>query len=121
MAQFAKRLPDHGWDVTVLTGKHADAVSLDNPALASLAERVNIVRAWGPTSVVATRGRAAPRHGINAVIRRGLRTVVRSLMFPDREVLWMPAALAAGARALRETPHDAVLATYTPGTNLLIG
>jgi hypothetical protein len=50
-----------------------------------------------------------------------LRTTVMTVMFPDREILWAPAAIAAGRKALRNQPHHAVLATYGPATNLVVG
>ena len=121
MGQFARLLPDFGWDVTVLTGEHNKGVSIDAPAVDALQGKATIVRAWSPTSAVATRGRAVPRHGVKAALRGALRTAVMSVMFPDREVVWIPAAVAAGRKALAAQPHDAVLATYSPGTNLIIG
>lgn len=121
MGQFAKLLPEFGWDVTVLTGLHRSSVAIDAPAIDALQGRTNIVRAWSPASAIATRGRAAPRYGLKSVVRRAVRTTVMSMMFPDREILWVPAAVAAGTRALRAQPHDAVLATYSPGTNLIVG
>ncbi len=121
MGQFAKLLPEFGWDVTVLTGQHRSSVAIDNAAIDALQGRTKIVRAWSPTSTVATRGRAVPRHGLKSLIRRALRTTIMSMMFPDREILWVPAAVSAGRKALSEQPHDAVLATYSPGTNLIVG
>src|SRR5438132_14425191 len=35
--------------------------------------------------------------------------------------MWIPGALAAGARALRERQHDLVLATHGPASDLLLG
>lgn len=121
MGQFAKLLPQFGWDVTVLTGQHNKGVSIDSLAIDALEGKTTIVRAWSPTSAVATRGRAVPRHGLKAKLRTALRTAVMSVMFPDREVVWIPAAVAAGKKALAEQPHDAILATYSPGTNLIVG
>lgn len=121
MGQFAKLLPEFGWDVTILTGRHQASVALDDHAVASMAESTTIVRAWSPTSAVATRGRAAARHGLKALARRALRTATQSMLFPDREILWVPTALAAGRRAMQAQPCDAVLATHGPATNLLLG
>ena len=44
-----------------------------------------------------------------------------SVLFPDREVMWVPGAIAAGRREMAKTRHDAVLATYGPGSALLVG
>ncbi len=119
MAQFAKRLPDFGWEVTVLTGRPAAGIALDTAAVEALTGRVAIVRGWSPTAGVATRGGPASRSP--SIARRGLRLAMMSVLFPDREVVWVPGAVAAARRAMEATPHDAVLATYGPATNLVIG
>ncbi len=121
MYQFAKLLPEHGWDTTVLTGKQPASIALDAPAIAALSDHTAIITSWSPASVVVTRGRAAPRQGPRALVRHALRNVMKTVLFPDREVLWVPGAVVAGTRALRERPHHAVLATYSPATNLIIG
>jgi glycosyltransferase involved in cell wall biosynthesis len=119
MGEFARRLPDHGWDVTVVTARHA-ASAIDRGAASAIAERATIVEAWSPTAVV-PRGIATPRRGARAIARKLARTAVASVLFPDREVLWVPAAIAAGRRALAATPHDAVLATHGPASAIVVG
>jgi glycosyltransferase involved in cell wall biosynthesis len=119
MGEFARLLPDHGWDVTVLTARHS-ASAIDRDGAAAIAKRARIVEAWSPTAVV-PRGVATPRRGPLAIARRFARTAVATITFPDREMLWIPAAIAAGRRALAATPHDAVLATYGPASTLLVG
>lgn len=121
MGQFARLLPEIGWDVTVLTARHAAGVSHDRQAVQTISERATVIEAWSPSAAVSQRGRPVVKHGIKGAARRALRTAMLSFVFPDREVFWAPAALAAGRRALRERPHDLILATYGPATNLLIG
>ncbi len=121
MGQFARLLPDFGWDVTVLTAKHDQAVALDHEAVEALAGRATIVESWSPLSAVVPRGHAVPRRGPKAAARRLVRTAALSVMFPDRQVLWVPSAIAAGRKALRRTPHDAVFATCGPASDLVIG
>jgi glycosyltransferase involved in cell wall biosynthesis len=118
MGQFARMLPEFGWDVTVLTAKH-DGV--DKRALEALASRATIVETWSPSSALVRRGVAAPKRGLRGLARRTLRTAALSLVFPDREVFWVPGAIAAGRHALATTPHDLVLATHGPASDLVVG
>ncbi len=118
MGQFARLLPDHGWDVTVLTAKH-DGV--DSTALAELDGRARIIETWSPASAVVKRGAPTPKRGVRSWARKTLRTAAMSVLFPDREVLWVPGAIAAGKRALAETPHDIMLATHGPASDLVVG
>ncbi len=121
MGQFARMLPEYGWDVTVLTGRTAGGDSTDQAAADALATQATVIRTWSPSSKVVKRGSPSPKHGWRALARRGLRAAASSVLFPDREVFWAPAAIAAGRRALRSVPHDLVLATHGPATNLIVG
>lgn len=121
MGQFARLLPDHGWDVTVLTGQPPASISLDTAAEAAIAKRARIVRTWSPASSVVKRGAPVAKKGVAGLVRNVVRTAAFAVVFPDRDVFWVPAAVRAGRRALRETHHDVVLATYGPGSNLLVG
>jgi glycosyltransferase involved in cell wall biosynthesis len=121
MGQFARLLPEFGWDVTVLTANHDQAVALDHAAVEALAGRATIVESWSPLSAVVPRGHAVPRRGAKAAARRILRTAALSMLFPDRQVLWVPSAIAAGRKALREVEHDVVFATHGPASDLVIG
>jgi glycosyltransferase involved in cell wall biosynthesis len=120
MGQFARILPDYGWDVTVLTGRH-QAAALDAAALDEIARRVRIVQAWSPATRLVKRGQPVPKYGLLGAARRVVRTAATSVVFPDREVFWVPGAIEAGRRALTEQPHDLVIATYGPGSNLIVG
>jgi len=108
-------LPDVGWEVSVLTAKH-DAIDH-----AARSDRTDVIEAWSPMSKLAPRGAPAPRHGLKAFARTGLKALASTLMFPDREVFWVPAAIAAGRRVLASQPHDVVLATHGPASNLIVG
>jgi hypothetical protein len=117
MGQFARLLPDFDWDVTVLTAKHE---GVDTLAVDALAGRARIIGTRSPSKIV-PRGLPTPKHGPAALARAAARTIVRSILFPDREILWVPGAIEAGRRVLDETPHDAVFATHGPGSNLIVG
>jgi len=119
--QFCRYLPEHGWAPTVLTGPADDSAAVDALALAELPPCVRVVRADCPLSGRAARGAANPRGGLAAAMRGAARAASRLVLLPDRQVLWKAAALRAGREALAGERHDAVLATFGPGTNLLVG
>jgi len=119
MGQFARLLPDRGWDVTVVTGRQPDAVAIDRDGERAIAERATILRAWSPAATVVKRGTPVAKHGLKGIARRAVRAAAVSVLFPDREVLWVPGAVAAGRQALRDQHHDAVLGTYGPPSNLV--
>ena len=120
MGQFARLLPDHGWDVTIVTGKPG-ASALDREGAAEIAKRARVVEAWSPANQVVKRGQPVAKHGLRGLARRAARGAALSLLFPDREILWVPGAIKAARTALRDDPHDVVVATYGPASNLLVG
>jgi glycosyltransferase involved in cell wall biosynthesis len=120
MGQFARMLPDHGWDVTVVTGRPGSS-ALDRGAAAEIAARARIVEAWSPANQVVKRGKPVAKHGVRGLVRRIVRGAAVSVVFPDREVFWVAPAIDAAKRVMRELPHDVVVATYGPASNLLVG
>lgn len=121
MGEFARLLPEHGWDVTVLTGRHSGSHALDHGAASAVADRATIVEAWSPSSAIVKRGAPVPKHGLMKFLRGAIRTAATSVLFPDREVLWAVPAIRAGQNAMRATRHDVVFATCGPPSNLLVG
>lgn len=121
VGQFAKYLPEHGWAPTVLTGPVAEAERVDDAALVELPECVKIVRAECPTVAGGARGATNTAGGLAGLVRRAARLASRLIFLPDRQILWKKYAVAAGLEALGREKHDAVFATYGPGTNLLVG
>jgi glycosyltransferase involved in cell wall biosynthesis len=121
MGQFARMLPDVGWNVTVLTARHSATTSIDRTEADQIAARASVIEAWSPTSTVSRRGKPVARVGLRGAVRSAARFVSRSVLFPDREALWIPSALRAGRRALAQERHDVVFASYGPASNLVIG
>jgi len=119
MGQFARMLPDVGWEVTALTAKHG--IAIDSAEVAAIASRARIVEAWSPITSLSLRGKTVPKQGWKGRTHRLARTILQAVVFPDREVGWFPQALVAGRRVLRDQRHDVVFASYGPGTNLLVG
>jgi len=119
--QFCKYLPESGWAPTVLTGPVAASEAVDDAALAELPDCVRVVRADCPLAERAPRGAANPRGGLGGWLRRAARTASRLAFVPDRQVLWKANAIRTGREALARERHDAIFATFGPGTNLLVG
>ena len=57
------------------------------------------------------------KRGIKSLLRR----VSTAVLQPDPQILWRQPALKAGLQLLRETPHDAIIATGPPFSSLLLG
>jgi glycosyltransferase involved in cell wall biosynthesis len=121
MGQFARLLPEYGWDVTVVTGRPDPSSALDTEGAAEIAKRAVIVDAWSPASRVVKRGQPVAKHGLRGLARRVVRNAAVSVVFPDREVFWVAPAIKAAKQAMRDTRHDVVLASYGPASNLLVG
>jgi glycosyltransferase involved in cell wall biosynthesis len=120
MGQFARLLPEVGWDVSVLTGRH-EAGALDRDSAHEIEKRARIVTARSPASQIVSRGTPAPRRGFRSLLHRTARTAAASVLFPDRQVLWIPRAIEAGVKLMRELEHHVVLATHGPASNLIVG
>ena len=128
-AKWAKYLRRCGWDVTVLTTENPSVPVRDESLLADLPDDVRIVRArtWEPDYRVKQSlvGVASTKPGlltrIKSVVRSLAKRVVRLALQPDPQVLWNPNALRAGAAALREQPHDAILVTAPAYSSFFIG
>jgi glycosyltransferase involved in cell wall biosynthesis len=119
--QFCKYLPEFGWAPTVLAGPAAASEAVDDAALAELPDCVRVVRADCLLAERAPRGAVNPPGGLGGWLRRAARTAARLALVPDRQVLWKANAIRAGREALARERHDAIFATFGPGTNLLVG
>lgn len=116
---LASYLPEFGWDVTVLTrpleGDHKQATGaniLTANVLGQSFERS--VRGALPSENGARNGTVSP-------LRRALRWVKRTALFPDPAAGWLLPAIARGRAAMRVKPFDAVLSTATPATVHVVG
>ena len=112
----ARHLPEHGWEPTVLAPRagayHRDealsfpddhVVRTGSIEFSRLGKRA--LRTGGDDSV------PAQVAGARALVRAASHA---ALYFPDAQVGWIPFALRAGRRALRERPFEAVLSSSFP-------
>jgi glycosyltransferase involved in cell wall biosynthesis len=129
VVKFVKYLGEYGWEPSVLTVANPSVPAFDDSLLRDIPKQTIIARAktWEPgyaVKKVVSQGRHGdgPRQGF---ARSFAKSVVRSLanlvLQPDPQVLWLPRALAAGKRLLREVAHDAIVATGPPFSSFIVG
>ena len=127
--KFAKYLPDFGWEASALVAENPSVPVFDHSLCADLPDDLVIERArtWEPgyalkRQVAASAGgRRSPLGWLKRQLRGAARRAAGLALQPDAQILWVPNALRAAARLLRKTPHDAILATAPPYSNLLLG
>jgi glycosyltransferase involved in cell wall biosynthesis len=120
--KLCRHLPELGVDVDVLAPDDPKWSAVD-PGLADeipASTTVHRARYRGPSHVQTPAARLAAASGVRAV---GVRAALlgRSALLPDPEVAWLPDAVRAGTRAVRERGIDVVLSTSPPNSVHLIG
>jgi glycosyltransferase involved in cell wall biosynthesis len=127
VTKFVKYLPEYGWDCSVLTVENPSVPLVDESLTREIppATIIRRARTWEPgyavkqsvsASAAGARGNALVR-GIKSALRR----LAGAVLQPDPQILWRRNALAAGLKLLRESPHDAIIATGPPFSSLLLG
>lgn len=120
VAKFVKYLPSHGWQPTVLTVDPAGYFAYDETLLHEMEDAgVEIVRTatWDPTRLF-RRKQTVPLPAERK--RRWFSTLSQFFFVPDNKIGWMPHALRAGGRLLREQAFDAIFSSAPPYTSHLI-
>ncbi|WP_051979627.1 glycosyltransferase [Edaphobacter aggregans] len=123
---LAKYLPENGVRVDVLTARNAPAVGRDLSLLQQIPGEVTVHRTWTldlpfwlrkAVKKAVTGGKAKPA----AVSGNGsggggnpLKQLIGNLLLPDPQVGWLPFALPAAERIIRERAIDAVVVTVPP-------
>ena len=121
-AKFAKYLPSHGWNPTVLTVENPSVPVQDNDLSSELDPRTNIIRArtWEPRYGLKKQLTASSQSGSNT-IRRALRRICMRFLQPDPQILWNRSAFRLAAKTLRNQAHDVILVTGPPFSSFLLG
>jgi glycosyltransferase involved in cell wall biosynthesis len=128
-AKFVKYLPSCGWLPSVLTVSNPSVPLFDPSLTAQVSPDVVIRRAptWEPSYAVKnTVAGAGHTHGHRlAFMRRAIKTLARgliqTLLQPDPQILWLPAAVREGLKLLREVRHQVIFATAPPFSAFLVG
>jgi glycosyltransferase involved in cell wall biosynthesis len=123
---LAKYLPENNICVDVLTARNAPAVGKDSSLLQQVPASVKVHRCWTAdlpfwlrksVKKVVTGG-AAKAHStaVGPANGRGnpLKRLIGNLLLPDPQVGWLPFALSAAKRIIRDRKIDLVLITVPP-------
>ena len=116
--KFAKYLPRWGWEPVILTANPHSVPMKDPSLLDDLPRDIPIVRTptFEPKVGEAGAGPKGVRGGA-----RGLKVMIRDLLFPDRHILWLPTALGYALRVAKKMRPRVVLVTAPPFSSMLIG
>src|SRR5262245_18974810 len=122
--KFVKYLPQFGWDASVLTVSNPsvpvrdDSLCRDVPASTSIIRARTFEPSYAKKAALVSGGTV---RGPRGLIRRALRRGIAGFLQPDPQILWNVPAFLSGMRALRETRHDAIVASAPPFSSLLLG
>ena len=124
---LAKYLPEDGIRVDVLTARNAPAVGKDMALLRQVPDSVTVHRTWtldlpfwlrkAVKKVVSGGAKASATTDVTAPATSGsnpLKQFIGNLLLPDPQVGWLPFALPAAERIIRDRQIDVVLITVPP-------
>ncbi len=134
-AKFVKYLQRFGWDVTVLTVENPSVPVFDESLLGDIPDATVIhrVRTLEPgyqfkaglarPDGVAYSSEQRKEKAVSVLqgAKRVLRSVAGTILQPDPQILWFPAAYRKAMEVLRTTPHDIIFATAPPYSGFLLG
>ena len=127
--KFVKYLPEYGWKSSVLTVDNPSAPLSDESLCRDAPDSTIVCRARsyepGYSIKAAVSSGEAERRGVASTLKRigsrAARGLANIVLQPDAQILWRPQALRAGLCLLRESPHQAIIATGPPFSSLLLG
>ncbi|HTH52309.1 MAG TPA: glycosyltransferase [Edaphobacter sp.] len=118
---LAKYLPENGIRVDVLTARNAPAVGKDQRLLQQVPPAVTVHRSWTLDLPFwlrkSVKKAVAGKKKASAAVQKSenpFKRLIGNLLLPDPQIGWLPFALPAAARIIRERAIDAVLITVPP-------
>ena len=130
---LARYLPDHGFEVHVLTVRNPAVPNLDPALLSRVPSQVRIHRAWTLEPPFAIRKKlwnriaspgvpqlASESGGPTLGWKSHFSNKISRLLCPDPQVLWYPAALRRACQLVRREAIGTVIVTVPPFSSLLI-
>jgi len=140
---LARFLPENGYEVHVICCSNPGVPTMDPSLLDRVPKEVQVHRVFSPElsfefrrkvwSILAPAKRsgkasASAAHHSKAetkkapgLLMRLIQGVMRRIYCPDPEVLWVPFALRAARKLVREQGIDTVLITLPPYSSILVG
>ncbi len=129
--KLARYLPEHGWRPRVLCGRPEDYWVRDDTLLDELPADLEVNRVGGLTGQGLLRrlrsGRGGGEGGKPATASRrssglfqGLRRLGDALLLPDSYAGWIPAALKAGRRMIREGDVELIYSSSPPDSSHMV-
>ena len=132
---LAKYLPDYGCEVHVLTPSNPPSPVPDPSLLDQVPEKVKVHRCWTPAPPsgvrkllwrLASRGKSPAPKTSNETAEApakssALSNLMRRILCPDPEVLWVPFATRRALKIARRYNIDSVIVTAPPFSAFLIG
>jgi glycosyltransferase involved in cell wall biosynthesis len=125
---LAKYLPENGIHVDVLTARNAPAVGKDLALLRQVPESVTVHRTWTldlpfwlrkTVKKLVSRGGSGTRQTTStqtSAAKNGnpLKQFIGNLLLPDPQIGWLPFALPAAEKIIRDRKIDVVVITVPP-------
>jgi len=127
VTKFAKYLPSFGWNPFVLTVKDVEYLAKDPSLLEELPPEVEIVRtgSFDPlriSFILKNFFKRRKQKDKSVKKNRVRRSKLSSwLFFPDNKIGWIPFALFAGLKLVREEKIDLIFTTSPPPSLHLVG
>jgi glycosyltransferase involved in cell wall biosynthesis len=119
--KFVKYLPSYGWRPTVLTVRDGVYAQRDESLLRDVPPNARIVRTatLEPAEAALSTLRSAETRA-PGLKQRLVRTVYDAAIAPDKQLLWLPDAFAAGLRAAAVARPEVIYATGNPYASFLL-
>ncbi|MDP8231538.1 MAG: glycosyl transferase [Candidatus Zophobacter franzmannii] len=130
--RFLKYLPDHDWQVTVITTEDGDYPFIDETLVGEVPLHVNVIRTKTPTfgslfhMLSGHQDKNIPYGSLNSTHsdslgKKAMFWARLNLVAPDARIIWNKHALGTAIQELKETPYDVVVTTGPPHSTHLIG
>lgn len=117
---FSKYLTHYGWTAHILTVKNQSSYSEDQiREINGIPPEVTIHRAFSLDPFASKRG--AFSQSKQSIIAKLIRWLAAFFLVPDRQILWLPFAVAKGFFMMKQYRCDIIFSTFGPASNHLAG
>jgi glycosyltransferase involved in cell wall biosynthesis len=128
VTKFVKYLQEFGWESSVLTAANPSVPLFDESLLKDIPDSTIVRKArtlepgYRIKQAVSASGKGSQQvNKPKTWLKSMSRGVANTLLQPDVQILWLPAALKEGLALLNEIQHDAIVATGPPFSSFLLG